>query len=119
MRIKTTLGITTFALLPFLIASCGSDGPATGVYTINATGGLGGSNGGTGGDGDYLNAYKEAGLGNVEMLRAGSANASFTSTTPATSLGDNAVAITANTTIGVETIEPATGTPYLIANTTT
>lgn len=123
MRIKTTVGITTFALLPFLITGCGSDdapaasaAPIPGVATINASGGLGGANGGSGGAGNYVDLYKQSGTGNAEVLKFGSANAGFSAVTPTANLGANPLAITANTTIAVVTIEPATGTPYFVAD---
>ena len=123
MRIKTTVGITTFALLPFLITGCGSDdapaasaAPIPGVATINASGGLGGSNNGSGGSGNYFEIYKQSGKGNAEVLRGGSANAGFSAVTPTANLGANPLAITANTTIAVVTVEPAAGTPYTFLN---
>lgn len=116
MRIKTTLGITTFALLPFLIASCSSDAPPSSIYTINATGGLGGADDGLGGNGNNFEINKQSGTGNAEVLRSGNANAGFSAVTPTANLGANPLAITANTTIAVVTIEPATGTPYFVAD---
>ena len=80
MHIKTTLGITTFALLPFLMTGCSSDDAAPGGnYTINASGGIGGSDGGTGGSGNSVDLNKESGTGDAVIVRGGSANASFIS----------------------------------------
>mgnify|MGYP000716486598 CR=1 FL=1 len=129
MKIKTNkkqlASLVCAAIVPIALSGCGggsdssSSSSTAGSYTITAQGGLGGANGGSGGSGEYVNLYKESGSGDVEILRSGQANASFTSQTPGSNLGDNSLAITADTTINVVTAEPAAGTPYLVASSTT
>ena len=113
------------SVLPVALSGCGGgdDSSSTtttaGNYTLTAQGGLGGAGGGSGGSGEYVNLYKESGTGDIEILRTGKANASFTSQTPSANLGDNPLTFTADTTINVVDTEPAAGTPYLVANSTT
>jgi len=123
-RLLSSLACAT--VLPVALSGCGGggdDSPSTtttpGNYTITAQGGLGGANGGAGGSGEYVSLYKESGSGDIEILRTGKANASFTSQTPSTNLGDNPLAFTVDTTIDVVSAEPAAGIPYLVANSTT
>ena len=95
----------------------GGGGTAAGIYTINTSGADGGPNGGSGGDGGYVDIEMYYGSqGPMEILRTGAANASWTPTTAVVNLGGNPLAIAADTTIAVVTVEPASGTPYLLAD---
>ncbi len=114
----------------FLISACGGGGddvvvsggagdeaPIPGIYTINTTGADGGPAGGSGGDGGYVELYSDYGSGGpIEILGTGAANAGWTPTAAVVNLGSNPLSITADTTIAVETVEPAAGTPYLVAD---
>ncbi len=107
--------------LSLTVYGCGGSGDGggttAGIYTINTSGADGGPNGGSGGSGGYfdLEMYYGSG-GSIEVLKTGAANASWTPTTAVVNLGSNPLAIAADTTIAVVTVEPATGTPYLIAD---
>lgn len=94
----------------------GSDSSGGGGV-ISIAGGNGGSGaGGEGGDANGLYIYKATGPGEAAIKRGGSANASFFVQSAPAELGDNPLVISANTTIAVVVAEPASGTPYLVAN---
>ena len=94
----------SIAMLGGVMTGCTSssdDSVPTG-YSINATGGMGGKDGGTGGDGaEYISIYSGGALGGVEVSRSDRANTNFTSPIPDVDadLGDNPLMITADTTI--------------------
>lgn len=124
-RFSTRLGM--LALLPALIVGCNSSDSADPTdttdttettndipqITINASGGIGGNIGASGGDGGYIELYKYGGVGNIEILNSGAADASFTNKTPNANLGANPLEITVDTTIAVTGTEPAAGIAYL------
>ncbi|MEE9497239.1 MAG: hypothetical protein V3V39_11985, partial [Desulfobacterales bacterium] len=55
-------------------------------------------------------------MGPLQVMASGAAVASFTPTASTPNLGNNPLAITADTTITVEGAEPVAGTPYLVLN---
>lgn len=55
-------------------------------------------------------------MGPLQVMASGAADASFTPTASTPNLGNNLLAITTDTTITVEAVEPAAGTPYLVLN---
>jgi len=87
------------------ISGCSSDsggGGAAAVFAFLANGGLGGNmSGGNGGDGGRLYMFNDGATGGVEVRKTGAANTNFTTpVTPGTpDLGDNPLAITADTTL--------------------
>lgn len=84
--------------------------------TIKAMGGLGGNDGGIGGDGDYFN-ISTYGPGDIELLRSGSASTAGYTTSPivpTTYLGDAPLEVMTDLTIDVVAVEPAAGTYYMI-----
>jgi hypothetical protein len=125
---KTKKAILSFLLLvcPFFLFACNSggsgssassgDGPgASGTFTINTSGADGGPAGGSGGDGGYVGIYMTYGsMGELQVMASGAANAGFTPSTSTPDLGDNPLYIMVDTTITVEAVEPAAGTPYLV-----
>jgi len=121
MHIRKKLIVVGVLVSPLLIAGCSSsssDSPSSTASSISTIGGFGGNDGGSGGAGGYVDLYKEAGTGNIEMLASGTANASFGVMTPSTYLGSNPLNITTDTTIAVLAAEPAAGIPYLIDSNT-
>ena len=92
------------------------DAPA-GQFTIDTSGGTGTA--GSGADGGYIDITLDYGSlgGNLKIFKTGLADASFTfPSTVTTYLGLNPLDVTADLTISVATVEPAAGTPYLVAN---
>jgi len=87
------------------ISGCSSDsggGGAAAVFAFLANGGLGGNvSGGNGGEGGSLYMFNDGATGGVEIRKTGAANTNFTTpVTPGTAdLGDNPLAITADTTL--------------------
>jgi hypothetical protein len=134
MKMKTKKSVFVLLLLscPFFLFACdsgngsgnngaavssGAGSGASGIFTINTSGADGGPDGGSGGDGGYVDIQMYYGsIGPFQVLANGAADASFTPTAFTPNLGDNPLAITADTTITVEVAEPAAGTPYLILN---
>ncbi len=123
-QIKQAILISAAAISAIALVGCSSsssDSPSDsntidnpiGTFTINTSGGLGGSDGGIGGNGQSVSLSKTSGIGNAEVLASGQADASFEVITPSANLGENPLEITADTTIVVATEEPSTGTPYL------
>ena len=126
LRKKILVGMTGIALAPLIMTGCSSSNKSsdnnsttTENYTINTSGGLGGANTGSGGSGNDVQLYKQSGTGDAEIRTSGSADASFTASTPDGNLGSNPLNITTDTSIAVVTDEPAAGTPYLVANSST
>jgi hypothetical protein len=136
MRIKRAVAVLiVLSFQAFLFACGGGDGGASatsdavsgaaGIFTINTSGADGGPEGGSGGNGGYVEIEMYWGsMGPLQVLASGAADASFTPTASTPNLGDNPLAITADTTIEVldplvPTDEPADGTPYMVASTPT
>jgi hypothetical protein len=95
------------AIIGGSLVGCGggsSSSSGGGNYTVNTSGGIGGNDGGYGGDADYVNLYNYGGTAGVQVTNSGSANASFTSLIGNSryanpDLGDVPVTIAANTTL--------------------
>ncbi|TET85447.1 MAG: hypothetical protein E3J46_09640, partial [Desulfobacteraceae bacterium] len=122
MKTKKSVVVLLFLSCPFFLFACGSgDNGAVapsgaGIFTINTSGADGGPDGGFGGNGGYVDIEMPYGsLGSIQVMASGAADASFTPTASTPNLGDNPLAITADTTITVEATGPAVvGTPYLV-----
>jgi hypothetical protein len=105
-----------------LLSACGGGGgddagPATlGVFSIRTAGGMGGLQGGYGGNGGWITAIKEGGSGDLRVVRSGIVDASFTPGDISVNLGANPLIITTDTVISVVTTVPPAGTPYLLTN---
>ncbi len=98
----------------------GATSGASGIFTINTSGADGGPDGGFGGgfggDGGYVDIQMiDGSMGPLQVMASGAADASFTPTASTPNLGNNPLAITADTTVTVEVAEPVAGTPYLVA----
>jgi hypothetical protein len=127
MKTKKSVVVLLFLSCPFFLFACGSGDnaavapSASGIFTINTSGADGGPDGGFGGNGGYVDIEMPYGsLGSIQVMASGAADASFTPTASTPNLGDNPLAVTADTTIevldpAVPADEPADGTPYMVA----
>lgn len=112
------------AIASSVLVGCGSDSTSSGGggRTIALNGGIGGNGAGnTGGSGNYFELYKEAGAGDVKVLRSGSANASFEKLSFTPDFGAVSAVVSANTTLSAPLADcaatpPATGTLYQVVN---
>lgn len=100
-----------------------SNAPAAagGNALIDVSGGNGGLDGGTGGEGYELYVYKESGVGALEVTGSGSANAAFKVHAPTPYLGDNPAVIAASITPTLyvdcaAVVTTAAGTVYLVTD---
>lgn len=93
-------------------------------FYIDTSGGIGGENGGKGGDGGCVDIFQPGGMGGLRVKGPSSsgeavvADASFQAATPSVNLGSNPLVIDADTAIKVVTTEPAKGVPYLLRSRT-
>jgi hypothetical protein len=130
MKTKKSVIVLLFLSCAFFLFACdsgnsgsgdngavaGAGSAASGIFTINTSGADGGPDGGSGGDGGYVDIQMYYGsMGPLQVMASGAAVASFTPTASTPNLGNNPLAITADTTITVEGAEPVAGTPYLVA----
>lgn len=97
-------------------AVVGADSKPTPGYTITTTGGTGGQDNAWGGSGGYVDLYKEGGEKDVLLLKEGKTKPKFPTIKRNIYLGANPLNVTADTTVAVETVEPAAGTPYMVDN---
>lgn len=122
IRLWKALRLAGAALCFFGLVGCGgggSSGPSTSVgNSVLTGGGQGGTNGGLGGNGNYVEFYNDFSTGgNIVVKSAGHADASFAPATPTPDYGSNPLFLDANTTILQElTTEPPAGTPYLASD---
>jgi hypothetical protein len=84
------------------------------AFTVNASGGRGGSNTGGGGIGGPVIVVMNAGNTNLSILNDGAVDASFSPSAPPVDLGDNPLVIDNDATIAVVTDAPPVGVPYLV-----
>lgn len=136
MKIKRSVAVLLVLSFHVFLFACGGDGGVTsttseavsgaaGIFTINTSGADGGPDGEYGGDGGDVVVIMPAGsMGELQVMASGAADASFTPSTSTPNLGDNPLNIMADTTIevldpAVPGDEPADGTPYMVAGTST
>lgn len=131
MRHKRYLAVLLIVLSPLLLVSCGGGGGGgggggAGAFTVNTTGGAGGLDGGSGGEGGYFiaEAYY-SGMGPVEILTSGRADASFTPSNVTANLGAIPLLVTIDTAVDVyaslaeaELAAMPDGTPFLVGGDT-
>lgn len=129
--LRTALAV---AIASATLAGCGSDSKessstpaaaatveAAGGMTVKLQGGIGGNGAGNyGGSGDSFELYKQAGGGDVKVLRTGAANAAFTAKTLTPSFGAVKATVSANTAPSVLAdclaTPPAANVLYQVAN---
>lgn len=115
------------AIASSVLVGCGSDSSSSGGgnLTVKLYGGVGGNGAGnTGGNGNDFELTKEAGAGDVKVLRSGSVNASFNQLSITPSFGSVSAVISTNTDLSTSmladcapaTVAPAAGTLYQVAN---
>jgi len=130
-KTKSAIVVLLFLSCPFFLSACKSSGggsdsgavasslagsDAAGTFSINTSGAGGGPNGGSGGNGGHVDIQMYYGsMGPLKLMASGAADASFTPTASTPNLGNNPLAILADTTITVEGAEPVVGAPYLVA----
>ncbi|MDO8267473.1 MAG: hypothetical protein Q7T32_06525 [Moraxellaceae bacterium] len=129
--LRTALAV---AIASATLAGCGSDSKeaastpaaaatveAAGGMTVKLQGGIGGNGAGnTGGYGNDFELYKEAGSGDLKVLKTGAANAAFTSKSFTPSFGEVKATVSANTTLSVladcAATPPAADVLYQVVN---
>lgn len=131
--LRTALAV---AIASAALAGCGSDSkeassaPAAGAtidaaggMTVKLQGGIGGNGAGNyGGDGDYFELYKQAGAGDVKVLKTGAVNAAFEGKTFTPSFGAVKATVSANTDLSTSMLAdclatpPAAGALYQVIN---
>ena len=131
--LRTALAV---AIASATLAGCGSDSKessstpaaaatveAAGGMTVKLQGGIGGNGtNNTGGYGNDFELYKEAGGGDVKVLRTGAANAAFTAKTFTPSFGAVKATVSANTDLSGSMLAdclatpPAAGALYQVIN---
>lgn len=131
--LRTALAV---AIASATLAGCGSDSKeassspaaaatveAAGGMTVKLQGGIGGNGAGnSGGSGDDFYLYKEAGGGDVKVLKTGAANAAFTAKSFTPSFGAVKATVSANTDLSGSMLAdclatpPAAGALYQVIN---
>lgn len=131
--LRTALAV---AIASATLAGCGSDSKeassspaaaatveAAGGMIVKLQGGIGGNGAGnTGGYGNDFELYKEAGGGDVKVLKTGAANAAFTAKSFTPSFGAVKATVSANTDLSASMLAdcaatpPAAGALYQVVN---
>lgn len=115
--LRTALAV---AIASATLAGCGSDSKeassspaaAAGGMTVKLQGGIGGNGAGHfGGDGDNFELYKEAGSGDLKVLKTGAANAAFTAKSFTPSFGAVKAVVSANTDLSGSMLADCAATP--------